>query len=267
MGRVSWIVAGSLSVIACLSVAVAAGGGVPRSAAASRTDASARATVGAGRVIRYVSLGDSVSSVSPSFVDAVARQAGASLHAKVTVTRIVEEDSVATLVGRIKSSASFQKAIRGADLITITIGANQIGGAADQMAPGGCGSTDGSACVAKAERDFERSYAALLANLTALRPASRAAYRLLTTYDTPGVFPAGKGKAFTAALRAENRYVCNQAPRLRMKCVDVYAAFNGSDGSRDPRASGLTVPDGHPSAKGSARIAKAVVLKGFAPVH
>lgn len=267
MGRVSWMVGGSLFVIACLSLAVPAGGGVSRSAAASRNGASAHATAGTGRVIHYVSVGDSVSSVSPSFVDAVAKQAEASLHAKVMVTRIVEEDSVATLVRRLKSSASFQKAIRAADLVTITLGANEIGGAADQMAPGGCGSTDGSACVTKAEKNFEQSYAALLAKLTALRPASKAAYRLLTSYNTPGVFSAGKGKAFTAALRAENRFICNQVPRLRMKCVDVYAVFNGSDGSLDPQARGLTVPDGHPSAKGSARIAKAVVLKGFAPLN
>src|SRR3954447_24215159 len=68
----------------------------------ARVDAS-REMGRSGRVVRYVSLGDSVSSVSPSLVDAVAKQAGVSLHAKVTVTRIVEEDTVATLVSRIKS--------------------------------------------------------------------------------------------------------------------------------------------------------------------
>ena len=52
-----------------------------------------------------------------------------------------------------------------------------------------------------------------------------------------------------------------------MKCVDVYAVFNGTDGSLDPQTSGLTLPDGHPSPKGSAAIGKAIVVKGFAPLH
>jgi hypothetical protein len=102
---------------------------------------------------------------------------------------------------------------------------------------------------------------------TKLRSPSKAAYRLLTAYDLPGVFRGAKGVAFTAALRAENRFVRTRAPRHRMKYVDVYAAFNGVKGSRDPLASGLTLPDRHPSAKGSTTIAKLVVATGFAPLR
>jgi hypothetical protein len=52
-----------------------------------------------------------------------------------------------------------------------------------------------------------------------------------------------------------------------MKCVDVYAVFNGANGSRDPQATGLTLPDRHPSAKGAATVAKLVVATGFAPIR
>ena len=176
----------SLVVVAAFVLACAA-------ADASAVAAPADQNAISGRVIRYLSLGDSVSDVSPSFVDTVAKQAGASLHAKVTVARVVEEDTVATLVRKINSSASLRRAIREADLVTITLGANEIGAAADRMAPGACGSSDGSACVVTAEKNFERSYAALLTKLRALRPPSQAAYRLLTSYNTPGVFPAAKG--------------------------------------------------------------------------
>ena len=156
------------------------------------------------------------------------------------------------LLARLKSTAELRDAIRSADLITIELGVNQIARAAYQMTPNGCGSKDGSACVKTAEKVFEKSYGALLTQLTQLRPASKAAYRLLTAYTIPGVFHAATGAAFTAALRAENRYVCAQAPLRGMKCVDVFAAFNGVGGSRDPQATGLIAPDGHPSAKGSA---------------
>jgi lysophospholipase L1-like esterase len=219
------------------------------------------------RVIHYVSIGDSVTSVTPSFVATVAERAGVALHGKVVVTRIVEEGAVGHLVTGIRSSPAMRDAIRRADLITITVGANEIGEAADEMAPNGCSSSDGSACVRKAERDFEKSYGTMLTQLTRLRPSSRTAYRLLTSYDTPGVFTAAKGRSFTAALKAENRFVRGQAARRQMKSVDVFRAFNGADGSRDPQANGLTVPDGHPSARGSATIAKAVVAAGFAPLH
>lgn len=68
-------------------------------------------------------------------------------------------------------------------------------------------------------------------------------------------------------MRAENKFVCAQAVHRGMKCADIYAAFNGADGLRDPLGTGLVIADGHPTAKGSAVIAKVVVALGFAPLH
>lgn len=255
-----------LSVVALFGVLPLAASGTP----VANATAGASSTHGVGssaRVIRYVSLGDSVTSVSPSFVDIVAKRAGVALHRKVVVSRFVEEGTVAHLHARIKSTAELRDAIRSADLITISLGVNQIARAAYQMTPNGCGSKDGSACIRTAEKAFEKSYGALLTQLTQLRPASKTAFRLLTAYNIPGVFHSATAVAFTAALRAENRYVRAQAPHRGMKCADVFAAFNGADGSRDPRATGLIVPDGHPSAKGSATIAKVVLATGFSPLH
>jgi hypothetical protein len=85
----------------------------------------------------------------------------------------------------------------------------------------------------------------------------------------PGRVSTGDMASVTVSVSPKARCtigVCPQASRLRMKCVDIYAAFNGTDGSRDPHTSGLTVPDGHPSANGSAVIGKAVAAKGFAPL-
>lgn len=79
---------------------------------------------------------------------------------------------------------------------------------------------------------------------------SKAASRRLTSYNIPGVFHGATARIFLASLRAENRFGCAQASERRMKCADVFTAFNGADGSRDPRAAGLIVADGHPSAKG-----------------
>ena len=197
-------------------------------------------------------------------MDIVARNAAVALHRRVTITRIVDEGVVTTLQARISARPELRDAIRSADLITITIGVNQIAQAAFRVTPGGCGSDDGSACVARAERDFETSYGSMLAQLTRLRPSSKAAYRLLTSYDIAGLFRGSARTAFSAALRAKNRYTCAQAARRRMRCVDVYAAFNGADGSRDPRESGLIVADGHPSARGSATIAKLILATGVA---
>ena len=64
------------------------------------------------------------------------------MHGKATVTKIFEDGTVAALVGRIKSTPAFRGAIRGADLITIVIGVNQIARAAYRMTPNGCGSSD-----------------------------------------------------------------------------------------------------------------------------
>ena len=247
--------------VTMLSVIPLAAAGPPLARASTET------AVRSGRVIHYVSLGDSASISVPSFVDKVATRVGVTLHGKVAITRTFEDGTVAVLAARIESTPAIRSAIRAADLITITIGVNEIARAASQIAPNGCGSGDGSACVRRAEKEFERSYATLLSELTRLRPASKVAYRLLTSYDLPGVLPAAKGVVLTASLRAENRFICAQVLRRGMKCVDVYAAFNGADGSRDPRAAGLAVPDGHPSAKGATTIARAIVATGFAPLR
>ena len=69
-----------------------------------------------------------------------------------------------------------------------------------------------------------------------------------------------------AGLRAEKQ-VCSQAASRGMKSVDVYVAFNGADGSRDPLDNGLVIVDGHPTAKGSAMIAEVVVALGFVSLH
>ena len=225
------------------------------------------ATAATPQVIHYVSLGDSVTTVTPSFVGMVAKSAHTKLHRKVTASNFVEDGDVSALVGRVKTDPELKATLRSADLITITIGANEIGASLDRIANKTCGGGGGLACVRTAERRFERSYRALLDQLTLLRSHKEAAYRLLTSFDTPSVFPADLGKPFAAALRAENAFVCAQALARAMKCADVYAAFNGTDGSQDPLSAGLIIQDGHPSAKGSATIASVVVDLGFAPLH
>ena len=204
-------------------------------------------------LFHYLSLGDSSTSSVPSFVDITADRAAATLHRKVTVKRLIEEDTVAALEAKVAASPN---TVRTADLITVNIGVNQVVRVAFSN---GCAA---SAC-ARAERAFERQYAALLDHLTALRPVSKASYRLLTQYNLPGVFRGAAATAFTAALRAENRFVCAQARARGMRCVDVYRAFNGADGARDPRATGLVRPDNHPSAKGAALIASLIAKSGF----
>ena len=181
----------------------------------------------------------------------VAKGAAAALHRKVTATKVVEDGDVSVLVGRVKTDPMLRAALKSADIITITIGANEIGNSPKRAT----------------EKGFEQSYRALLDQLMSLRSRDKAAYRLLTSFDTPSVFPPAVGKSFTALLRAENKFVCAQAASRGVKCVDVYAAFNGADGSRDPLDTGLVIPDGHPSAKGEALIANTVVALGFAPLH
>jgi hypothetical protein len=96
-------------------------------------------------------------------------------HVADGATWIVEENSVAAVAATVASSPN---AVRNADLITVTIGVNQI---VHIAFANGCAA---SAC-ARAEREFERQYTSLLNRLTELRPASKAAYRLLTEYNLP----------------------------------------------------------------------------------
>jgi lysophospholipase L1-like esterase len=230
--------------------------------------ATAHARVAHGsHAIRYVSLGDSVTATTPSFVELTARRAAGALHRKVTITRVVEEGAVSRLASRVRNDAKLRSLLRSADLITVTLGANEIGASIDRVSANTCGGADHLDCVRTAEKAFERSYRALLDQLAGLRSPRKAAFRLLTSYDTPSAFSPDLRTPFSRALRAENAFVCSEAARHAMKCADVYAGFNGADGSQDPLTSGLVVPDGHPSAKGSARIAEVISRIGFAPLR
>ena len=62
---------------------------------------------------------------------------------------------------------------------------------------------------------------------------------------------------------AWNAMICDTAVAYGIPCTDIYHAFNGPDGSR---ASGdlLAGDYTHPSDKGNAMIAKALIAEGFA---
>jgi hypothetical protein len=202
---------------------------------------------------RYLSLGDSTTVSIPSFVSIVAARTASALHRQVTVKRIYEENTVAALEHEVVSSP---RDVAMADLITIAIGVNQVVHVAFSN---GCAD---STC-AQAEQAFQRQYASLLDRLTALRPASKADYRLLTEYNLPGIFHGRTATKFTDALQAENRFVCSEARARGMRCVDVYRAFNGTNGTRDPVATGLVRPDHHPTEKGAALIANLIAQSGI----
>jgi lysophospholipase L1-like esterase len=61
---------------------------------------------------------------------------------------------------------------------------------------------------------------------------------------------------------------CEVAGRHDAVCVDLYAAFNGPDGSIDPVALGYFGPDGtHPNQKGMELIATTLGAAGYEPLR
>ena len=66
-------------------------------------------------------------------------------------------------------------------------------------------------------------------------------------------------------LDAWNTMLCAAAEKVGFTCVDVYRAFNGSDGST-PSADLLAPDYTHPSDTGNAVISELLASTGFAPL-
>ena len=139
-------------------------------------------------------------------------------------------------------------AVAGADVVSVTIGFNDANNPNPTVIP----------TITKAyEADLER----VLAKIEELRAGKPTAIRVTNMYNNGSRY-------WTPLVEAMNDVACDVAVRHDAICVDIYAAFNGPDGSTDPVPLGYFGPDGtHPSQKGMDVIAAALAAAGYEPLR
>jgi lysophospholipase L1-like esterase len=226
---------------------------------------------------RVVGLGDSVAAAAgcacTSFVqllgDDVRRHTGRPNHTDNFARNGLD---TAGLLAQLKDPA-VATAVAHADLVTVTIGANDFGTAESDYFAGTCGGSDGLDC-------FRTTLPTLHANLTAVldriktlaagHPVGVRVTNYWNVFEDGEVAQENHGDAFVRdsnqLTREANAVICDAAHRAGDLCVDLDTAFNRASPGGDPTS--LLAPDGdHPDQAGQDLIAATVAAAGYAPLR
>ena len=166
-----------------------------------------------------------------------------------------------------------QDDIAEADIVLVTIGANDFGPQYDDIVAGDCGGSDHLGCAKGNLDELRANLTDIVSQIRTLRDGAPTAI-LLTGYwnvfedgDVADRSMSKQGRADSDALTlATNRIVEQVAEAGDATYVDIYTPFKGADGSKDP--TDLLASDGdHPNAAGHAAIAEALVQAGTAPIN
>ncbi|MCW2857331.1 MAG: hypothetical protein JWR52_2946 [Marmoricola sp.] len=244
-------VGAALYAVAVLLLAGCGGTAAP----AARTASYGATAAPAARVIRVVGLGDSVMAGTHCGCAGLAEEYGKALQARtggrVQVTNLGANGLVTSDVLRdLQHDRSTRSAVSQADLVVVTIGANDLVPQLDEWETVGCDRSCFSGPAMQTGRNLQR----VLAAIAALR-ISHPEPVLVTDYWN--VFTDGDvarrtgGRAqidwTTEVTTLANQQICAAARSAGDTCVDLVAAFKG--GGTDPTP--LLAADGdHPNPAG-----------------
>ncbi len=159
-----------------------------------------------------------------------------------------------------------------ADIVVVTIGANDFGPLYDQVSSARCGADETVSCAREDLDDLQDNLDAIVEQIRELRNDAPTAI-LLTGYwnvfedgDVAQRSKSARGRATSDALTSATNLVIHRvAEAQHATYVDLYTPFRSDDGSGDP--TGLLAADGdHPNAAGHAVIARALLVAGSAPL-
>jgi lysophospholipase L1-like esterase len=228
----------------------------------------------------YVALGDSVPygagdvagrSFVPLYAHFIEQDTGASVRVHNLAT---DGGTGRDLLRRLRDDPKLRRAVKGAEILTISIGVNDLESHLADYASNTCGGPDNQTCLRAAVAAFEPTWAAILSEARRLRE-EKSLIRVTNDYNPfPGNVRAaanlGKGitDVFTRYLRQLNAYRCSSAKHVGIRCADVAKAFNGAKTDESAFAKGLIGTDefSHPSAKGHRLIAQVLRALGYQPL-
>jgi len=225
---------------------------------------------------RVVGLGDSVPAAAgcacTSFVelfgDDVEQHTGRPNHTDNYARNGLD---TAGLLAQLKGPV-VAEGVAHADLVTVTIGANDLATAQSDYFAGTCGGSDGLDC-------FRATLPSLRANLTAVldrirtlaagHPVGVRVTNYWNVFEDGEVAQQRHGDAFVRdsdqLTQEANAVICDAAALAGAVCIDVDTAFKRASPGGDPTS--LLAPDGdHPNQAGHELIATTVAAAGYAPL-
>jgi hypothetical protein len=167
-----------------------------------------------------------------------------------------------------------REAIAEADIISITVGANDVPWGND-LDP--CNKVYDSACIDKIATPFGKSISGVLDEITTIRQGKPTAVRVTTYYNEvlagPQYVPAWPSAAVAQAstgakalIEAMNAGSCAAADAHGALCVDIYHAINGPDGLTPLPQSWFSVVGSDLLQAGQDFYAKQLLTTGWAPL-
>jgi lysophospholipase L1-like esterase len=227
-----------------------------------------------GAEVSLVGLGDSIPAGDECdgctpFVELYGQQLARAASAPVAVTNLgVGGWTSSDLLEALQPGGDDAAAVAGADVVTVTIGANDFFAQLDSYLAGDCGGSDGLGCFQPYLPQLRSTLVQVLRQITALR-AGQPTRVVVTGYWN--VFPDGEvardeyGPGFLTASAAlttrANAVIASVAAAQGAAYVDLVTPFKGRGGGGDP--TGLLAADGeHPDQAGHQAIADALVALG-----
>ena len=219
--------------------------------------------------LTVVGLGDSVVSGTncpcAPFITRYGALVARATHRPTTVRNLgVPGWTTADLITALRRGGEVARRLPGADIVTVTIGANDMGRARREWAQDGC-----VACFDRVAATVRANVAKII-QLVRARTGTDPLEVLVTTYwnvfeEVPAAGGDDEALLYGAmAARATshaNRAICAAANQGHAACVDLYQPFKGDDGHD---ASALLARDrDHPDAAGHQLIASTLAAHGW----
>jgi lysophospholipase L1-like esterase len=173
-----------------------------------------------------------------------------------TVNNSANGETAGDLLGDLRTDEAYAAEIRRADVIVLTIGANDLGPALDDWV--------GDACEPSCYHPEVAAMGDRLSAILTIVDREKQAHAPVLVLNYWNVFEDGAVGAedhdggyldwSDRVTRDANTAICRAAVLAAGTCVDLYQPFKGADGTQDPTS--LLADDGdHPNAAGTALIA------------
>ena len=147
-------------------------------------------TIDARNYWNYVALGDSLAAGTGAsyegYVDRYAAYLEDDTGARVSVTNLGRNGQTSSeLLYALRNDPSWRRTVGEADVITVNIGVNDLGRAAEAYENGACNGTDNQDCLREAVQTVEGNWNSIIAELLNLRSTSDTIIRAAGLGYTP----------------------------------------------------------------------------------
>jgi lysophospholipase L1-like esterase len=220
----------------------------------------------------YTALGDSIATGiwSPTgYVGMYSQHLASDVGPAVQLTNLaVNGWTTSDLLAALRTNETIRSAVRSSDVVTVSVGGNDLLQARGRYVRGACGGPANEDCLRDTTDRILANWDAILDEILTIMGPRPSAIRTMDVYNPYTGVDAAYQPVLKPFLDEINADLCLSAELRGIPCARVYAAFNGPNGEEDPIQKALIAFDGiHPSNRGHALIADLLREAGYASLR